>query len=494
MNIILYGMIGLAVIPILFGLILGFMRGSRRAVLRLVLVLLCAVLAYFLCGVVAEKLMTTEVTINGEKAVLQDFLKDMLVGSMSESMANALADLALPIVQSLLKVIVFLLLFGVAMFLTWLIVFPLCKLFVKKGKKPHRLLGGLFGVVQGVVVALCVCIVFNGLIVQANNLVAAASELSDITTEAPSGGEENGEGEPELEALSDVDEDEPPKAGDEDPAEQDPSEQDPAEGEEQGKGDSDGGIFGALSSYSEMINGYTQSKFGKLLNKIGSKPFDLISQVKKDGKTKTLAGQIDAIHGLTKMAKELSKLVDFNFAQMFAEGNIDSLQDIFNQLDKVMGGLSKESKEAIGGLLTAVGDELGVDLSGVDFSEVDFKKEGQIFADLASYKDMDFSEVDSQEEIDAIVDDIIDNLVDSDIILGVLTQNTDVDFGSQLQEATGSDEHVKVIEDKIQALEDSGNYTQDKIDALRDIFGLKNKSGSEQPQPEAAQLTQAVAA
>ena len=43
------------------GLLLGLLRGSRRAVLRLLLVLLCVVGAYFLKDVVTGLLMKTDI-------------------------------------------------------------------------------------------------------------------------------------------------------------------------------------------------------------------------------------------------------------------------------------------------------------------------------------------------------------------------------------------------------------------------------------------------
>ena len=450
MNYIVYAMISLTVAPIIFGTLLGLMRGSRRAFLRLILILLSVVLAFALYGTVANKLMETEISFNGESAKADELLKSLLMSNMSESLAEALADYALPIAQSLLQIVVFLLLFGAFWFLTWLIVFPLCKLFVKKGKKPHRLLGGIFGIVQGAVVALVVCVVFSGLIINTGNIVAAANDLQNISgSEQTQDPEQISEYEMEDPDAENPEQDTDPDSGNEN--EQPPEGEQPAEGS----------LFEMLGQFGEMIDDYADSKLGKFYTKIGSKAFDKISEVKTEEGKITLAGQVDAIRGLSKMAKELAKLQDIDFADLFKEGNIDNLKSIFDALGDITDELSDEAKKTIGNLVTAMGDELGVNLSGLDFTEIDFHKEGQIFSDLASYRDKDIEEITEQD-----VNNIIDNLVDSDIILDVLKENVNVDIGSHMDE-----DHVEKIEEKIDALKESG-VEQDKIDALYKIFGI----------------------
>ena len=444
MNYITFAMVALSAIPVVIGLLLGLLRGTRRALLRLILLLISVGLAFALTGVVTTAVMNVQIASVGGS--LKEVLENYLLSILPESIPQSVVEYITPLAQCLLQVVVFLLLFVLSMFLTWAIAYPLCKLFVKKGNKPRRLIGLAIGAVQGIVVALVVCVVFTGLLVQTNNILATANDLQSIGGEA------------QATVLSDGD------IEDDDTGNVDPDYTVPDDGSDNGE-TANGGAMEDLGQYLDLIGDYANSPLGQFYTSIGSKPFNFITQVKlEDGSKITLSGQIDAIRGVVSMAKELAKLQDIDFTHLFAEGNLEALKDIFDSLDAINRNLSDESKATINNLFNALAGEMasgmGFDLDDVSITDIDFAKEGEVFSNLAAYKNKDKDTLTVED-----ADDIIDNLVESDIILGVLQKQDGINIGSQFDD----NEHGQIISDKIDSLEEGG-VEQSKIDALRHIF------------------------
>ncbi|MCH5156779.1 MAG: CvpA family protein [Clostridiales bacterium] len=446
MNYIVYAMVAFTALPVVFGLLLGLLRGSRRALLRLVLIMLSVIVAFALCGVVANAVMTVEVPIDGENTSLQDYIKQLITSQLPESMA----DFAIPLSQSLIKVIMFLLLFFVMLLLTWAIAYPLCKLFVKKGAKPRRLIGLAIGAVQGIVVALVVCIVFTGLFVQADKVTNAMVNLNDTLGEVTSSAKAS-EGYPvEYDDEIDYDED---------------------EGYTNPDDNGQKGSFGelieeVLGDYVTMLDEYVQSPICKMYSSLGAKPFEWVSSVKVDDKQViNLSSQIDVICNVLtdvgKLVKEFNGLQNFDFSALLEEGNVDDLQDLFDRIGAVMNELSSDTKAVIDDLVASLAGNIGIDLGDVKLTEIDFHQEGQIVADLYAYTQKDELTVEDADEI-------VEKLAESDIVLGVM-KNQDIGVASKL-----SEEQLDAVSAKIDQMEQGDTLTPEKIDALRKIFGLNN--------------------
>ena len=474
MNYIVYGMIALTAIPVVFGLLLGLLRGSRRAFIRLILVLLSIVLAYVLYGTATNALMEMNFTVNGESTTMQDYLVNVLMGVVSESTAQSLADYAVPLVQSIMQVVVFLLLFFGFWFITWLIIFPIFRVFIKKGKKPRRLLGGIWGVIQGAAVALVICIIFSGLIIQAGNIVAAADELQGIAGDSQTEQVEQYNDE----MLIEDDADGNPDATDPDneSQEDDPSEGNPSEGD-QSSGDD---LFSILAQYTDMINDYAESGLGRFYTKIGTKQFNKITTVKLEDKTITLSGQVEAIHGLAKMAKELKGLQDYDFGSLFSgDGELDldnlknGIKDIFDKLGDINSQLSNEAKDTINGLIQSVageflGEDFPLDLSEFNFTDIDFHTEGEVIYNMVGYVQKAMDEDLTLED----ADDIIADITKSDLVFTIVnSQKDNIDFSDNIK-----GEQKQAVEEKLQALEENENISDEKLELLRDLFGLSKQA------------------
>lgn len=463
MNYLILIIVALTFVPIVFGILLGLLRGSRRALLRLILVILSAALALALCGTVANTTVTVDVsgfTGGEEPMTVADYLQQMIGDALA-----SLGNFMMPIIQSIVKLLLFLVLFGLFLFISWILVYPICKLFVKPRrvqdangnvrKKRHRLLGAVFGLVQGVVVALCVCIVVNGFFVQGNVLFQAMDGLAEATENVP-----GDEGEPSEIAMLIEEE-----GGSEGEAENG------GEGVDQGNGE--GEAMANMENVKAMFEEYNQSALGKMYSAIGSKPFALLSRVKTENGTITLPGQVEALGGLADIAKELTNLLGLNFENFYADDNIAKLTATLNRVDEIKNGLSEEAKTSINGLMSSLGDSLGINVDLLNrFTEIDFAKEAQAFAKLGAYKDKDFSKM-SEEEITEAAKDIVSSLAESELMLDVLAQQGAADLGSGLDA-----EQRDKIDEALDAMVADGSISQEKMDRLRDLFNLKDDGGS----------------
>ena len=427
----------LTALPIVFGILLGLLRGSRRALLRLILILLCIVLAGVLCNSVTDAVVEvdiSQVTGESESMTVTEFLEQ----SLGEDLAE-LGDYIVPIMQSLVKVIMFLLLFFLFWLVSWIIVYPICKLFVKPKKvtddngktrkKRHRLVGAAIGLVQGVVVALCVCIVINGLFGVTGDLMQAADGLSSIQP-------------PESEEVAMY-----------------------AEGEE-----SNDDVTSAIGDVNALFAEYKESALGKLYTKVGTKPFAFISSVKtKDDRTITLPGQVEALTGIVDIAKEFMKITELDFDNLYAEGNIQTLTEILNNIQAVKDGMSEEASGTVEGMLEVLGKSFEVDVKR--FYNINFANEAEAFNKLSQYKDADFSSM-SPDEIKAAATDIVKSVGKSELLLDILADQ-DIDIGHGLD-----DEQIDEINNALDKLVESDDLDAETVAKLREIFGLSYSGGA----------------
>lgn len=154
----------LTIAPIVLGFLLGLLRGRNRSILRFILVIGCAVAAFFIKDALVPVVL--KININGET------VEQMVIGIVNESgqIPAALNTLVLGVVKVIIGLVVFLVLFIVLQLLTWLIVFPILKIFVRKGAKKGVLFGGIVGIIQGVVVAFVLCAPVTGAVATINKV------------------------------------------------------------------------------------------------------------------------------------------------------------------------------------------------------------------------------------------------------------------------------------------------------------------------------------
>lgn len=418
------------IVTVAVGLLLGLMRGSRRAVLRLLLVLLCVVGAYFLKDVVTNALL--QLNIQGQT------LEQIIIGILPAEI-QSMSDVAMPLVTVIVSVLSFLLCFSALLFVTWAILFPILKIFVKKGKKKHAFVGGIVGAVQGVAVAFVMCVILNGLFVNIGNVMAAMENEQQPETTASviflateTDGSSSGGNQPPDEKLQQ--------------------------------------LMSALSEYKE-------SSISKMYSKIGGKAFDLVASVKmtnEDGEVEkvTLKGQIDAVSGLLKLAKNADKLQNINFGTDGIVGCSDSIKEVFDLLDDINRDLSDESRKTLNRIVESVAEnmlppDLPIDVTVIDFTTVDFAQEGQIITDLSAYA----SKTDAITEQDA--EDIVQKVTESNLIIPLLTSTGDIDL------KLGEEQKAKASE-IIAKYEAENTYEAAKIAQVKDFLGLNGTTTGNQ--------------
>ena len=404
------------------GLLLGLLRASRRAVLRLLLVLLCVVGAYFLKDVVTGLLMKTD--IQGQT------VEQMIIGMLPAQM-QGMGDAIMPLVTVIISVVSFLLCFGLLLFVTWAILFPILKIFVKKGKKKHALVGGIVGAVQGVAVAFVMCVILNGLFVNVGNVMAAMEQEqpetnASIFLTAEADGNASGDGQ---QSAADI------------------------------------------SQLITSINEYKQSGISKMYSKFGDKAFDLVASVKmtnEDGETEkiTLKGQMDAVSGLLKLAKNAEKFSNINFGTNGIVGCADDIKEVFDMLDDINKNLNDESRKTLNRVVESVAEsmlppDLPIDVTVIDFTTVDFAVEGQIITDLSVYA----SKTDTITEQDA--ENIVKKVTESNLIIPLLTSTGEIDL------KLGDEQKAKASE-IIAKYETDNTYDASKIAQVKEFFGLSS--------------------
>lgn len=158
MGYITIGMLALTAIALLFGTLFGMRRGRNRSILRLILIIGCVAGAIFLRPVLTDIIMGID-TGDGT-------LAEMLASGFNQgeqAMPEAMQNLMFALVEIIFGLISYFIIFFVLRFITWILIFPILKIFVKKDLIKKRGWGALIGFIQGIVIAFSVLVPLNGL-------------------------------------------------------------------------------------------------------------------------------------------------------------------------------------------------------------------------------------------------------------------------------------------------------------------------------------------
>ncbi len=184
MNIISLAILILTIALIVFGAILGALRGRNHSILRIIMILVCALVAFFVKDVITEIIMNIEI----EGSTLQKEIV-ALIGSEAEQME----EITLLIVKALVNLMSFVIVFYLLQLITWIILFPIFKLIVKTEKtkegevKKQAGFGAIIGLVQGALIALIICAPLTGMLVQFDRMMLISEQMQ--TTEGGQGAE-----------------------------------------------------------------------------------------------------------------------------------------------------------------------------------------------------------------------------------------------------------------------------------------------------------------
>lgn len=157
MNYIELFFIGLIGVLLGLGLLLGFFRGGRRAILRFILIVASIVFAWIIKGTLVSKLVGLEI-FSGEDGKIN--LLEYISQNLPEEM-QSVSYLIEYIVEMLLTAVSFVIIFIVLKWVTLLVYTILKHILFKKNK---RILGGVIGALCGACIAFAICVPLNGLI------------------------------------------------------------------------------------------------------------------------------------------------------------------------------------------------------------------------------------------------------------------------------------------------------------------------------------------
>lgn len=161
-NVLSYG----AIILVVLGAILGYRRGRKKSLLRLITVVVSLVLAYLISAPLADGIDTTRLT--------------EAIPELGEALA-AVPSL-LPFVLAVFRPLVFAALFFALLIVSW-VVFLILSNFVgyRKNEQWRPLLAALFGTVQGLIVAAVLLGSVLGYVTLADDAITAYSQSGGET-------------------------------------------------------------------------------------------------------------------------------------------------------------------------------------------------------------------------------------------------------------------------------------------------------------------------
>lgn len=160
MSYITIGVLALTALALIFGALWGMGRGCNRSILRLILIIACVVGAVLLRPILVEVIMGID---TGEGTIADMIAEGFAQGG--QTMPESMTNLVYALVDVLLGLVCYFVLFFVLRFITWILIFPICKIFVKKEAEKKKGIGALIGLVQGLVIAFAVVVPLNGLAV-----------------------------------------------------------------------------------------------------------------------------------------------------------------------------------------------------------------------------------------------------------------------------------------------------------------------------------------
>lgn len=472
MNYFVLGAWVLTVVFILSGFLCGLIRGRNRSILRVCLVVVCAVAAFFLRTVVADAIMGIE--INGET-----LLKTLQSSFTNSEMSAEMTDIICAVVEGLIGAVCFIILFVALRFVTWALIYPFLKLAVKKedkrtdeekevakqnllneGKKKYkpalkRWWGALVGSLQGVLIAFLVLVPLTGMLGTVGSLTALMPEEESASTEYVQTLSANDE-----KALSLY--------------------------EQEGSGSSSSGEFDFSSlGLDEFSNSFIYRTFnftGRwFYSAVSAAEYETV-EIDENGEEKTVTKSV-SVAAVGEIVKAAQKIMT----------EVEDLQKVVEELGEE-GGATKENYEALGDSLIKVGnalnslpgdakkllDDLGSALIGMigdssddgmefpedfKFSNLDLASIGELIKDIAPYAANDF-----EEELE-LTEDLAEDMVDC------IAKNMDIFEMIMDSEGGDSDEAFIALPEEYHEIMlnaiNGNSADQETKNKIKDIFGIK---------------------
>lgn len=391
-------LIGITAYFLIFGALYGLKRGILGSAIRLFTVCVAFAVAWYARAKYVAAVLDIQIDGQSVRSLIEEATAEMA----------SIGTLLMPLVEILLGVILFIAVFLILKLVTAIIYF-IIGFFVPKS---NRWLGLAVGLVQGALIAFCICAPLNGVLLD----VAKVTEIQV-------------NGEPVLDAETRAD----------------------------------------MKEAGVDFEEFKESGISKFYAKMGSKFYDMLAASKNvDGNNVTLSGYVDAAVATTKFAEELTNLSNINFEEGLTEANRESLKQTFENLDAIKGEMSEEAITTVNQMISSVVTEAGGEmpeevktiLEDFDMSKVDFSKEGDVVIKLYDIAEEGES---AEGEIDVV--EVVNTLAESTVILPIMESMVTSEQPLELP-----DEETKT--EVSNAIEDIAKTNPEAAESLKKIFGL----------------------
>ena len=361
---------GITFVSLIFGFLFGVLRGLNRSILRLALVVISAIVAINSREFFVDILM--DINVGG--STIEQTLISML--SDGGALPASLQSLVLTLVEIIAGLLVFYLVFLVLQFLTWIIVFPILKSFIPEGANRRRLIGGVIGIVQGMVIAFIICAPATGIITQVDKIANIELQGEKIIIM-------------------------PEEVG---------------------------------------IEEYVMSPTYKFYTATGSWLFDMVtSSTTVEGSKISITDSVDVAVTVSSVADSVMSLQtaveDLSRESATDQERINAMKDIGDGLIEIgnqINGLSRDAKSMINGVISSVKDMIGEEEMGpeveefienFDIDDFNIASVGRALNGVASYIEKTSGEFGNkgrvtQQEVNSIIGGFADNTLVLDLIMG----------------------------------------------------------------------------
>ncbi len=350
MGYITIAMIALIAIALIFGMLFGIIRGFKRSFLRLILV----------AGCVAGAVFLRETAVN---FVLEMDAVKQAMNSVVGQLPQTYQKVVLVLVSIVLSVIVYFALFFALRLISWLILFPLLKIVIKRERSNLKFLGAIIGLIQGAVIAFAVLVPLNGLIIQ-------VEKISNIKFEMPASGQDES-----------VESSQGPKA-----------------------------LFELPKELG--LKEYTESAICITLTDIGGWYFDMLTTVKTETGNLNFNDVSDMTVGVADILASTTVIQEGFEKVMKEETTNEEKSQTFKELGAKISGIggnfdqmSDDAKAFMDDLISSSLGESGVS-ANISVEELKLDSLGEAFTSLGNYYD---DEQVNQTEANQIVNAIVEN-------------------------------------------------------------------------------------
>ncbi len=407
MGYVTLAILGITLLCVLFGALLGLVRGFRRSLVRLILVIVSLLLAVF---VLRKTFVNVIMNIN----VGGETLEQTLIGALNESgeLPASIMSLISALVEIILGLVGYFVVYGALSAITWMLIYPIIKIFVKKEQPKKKLLGAIIGLVQGLIIAFTVCAPITGLVTQID-------KISEVKV--------NGE------QIIDL----PENIG---------------------------------------IEDYVNSFPGKVYGKLGGWYFDILTTTKtEDGNKVSIDDTISVLVTITNIADtatDLGESIDIMTNESSTpQQRIDAMKNLGDDLISIgnsINDLSNDAKDMVNDLIIAVKDLINEDgadptledaLADFDINNINMVGAGSAMKGIATYiekTDDTFASTQAVSQDD--VNSIVNGLAENDFILSMLAGDEtptllDVESEHESMFASAIESTSLPLEDKVTLLE-----------------------------------------